>query len=141
MHPQLAHDVLDVRAQRVRGYVEALADLRRGQTLGQGLEHFQFPRRERLDLAALGAALPGRGDALGDADDHRAGQKRLPGISGPHCVDYLVDCPVLGEVAVRAGLDRFEHRLVVREGGQHHYPGSGPAGLDCTSGFGPGSVG
>ena len=48
---------------------------------------------------------------------------------------------VLGEVAVGAGLDRLEHRLVVVDAGEHHDPRRRPAGLDRPGRLDAGPVG
>ena len=69
------------------------------------------------------------------------GQERLPGVralrTGRHDV---LDGAVLGQVAVGAGLDRLEDRLVVVDGGQHHDPRARPAGLDRAGRLGAGAV-
>ena len=81
------------------------------------------------------------GDAPGDLEDDRPRQERLAGVRGPDGLDDVVGGPVLREVAVGAGLDRLEDRLVVREGRQHHDPRGRPAGLDRARRLGAGAVG
>ena len=47
---------------------------------------------------------------------------------------------ILGEVTVRACLDGVEHRLVVRDGGEHHNLGVRPAALDLARRLGAGAI-
>ena len=69
VNPQLAHDVLDVRAQRVRRDEQLLADLRGGAALAERLEDLELTGCQRLDLPTFDAAVAGGRDALGDAHD------------------------------------------------------------------------
>ena len=56
---ELAHDVLDVRPERVRGDEQPLADLGRRQALGQRPQDLELARRQRLDRS--GARRRARG--------------------------------------------------------------------------------
>ena len=70
-----------------------------------------------------------------------ARQERRAGVRGPDRLHDVLERPVLGEVAVGAGLDRLEHRLVVVDGRQHHDPRRRPARLDRARRLGAGAVG
>ena len=117
-----------------------VADVRGGHALGQRLQDLQLARGEGLDGGPFGLAIPGARDALGDAEDHRARQQRLARAGAAHRGDHVVDRAVLGQVAVGAGLDRLEHRLVVLHGREHHDPRAGPARLDRPGRVGAGAV-
>src|SRR5262245_21192110 len=54
VHPQLAHDVLDVRPERVWGDEQLIADLRRRQPFSERAQDLQLARRERLHRLTLG---------------------------------------------------------------------------------------
>ncbi len=106
------------------------ADVGRAQALDEGPQDLELARGQRLDGRSLGLSFARLGHALGDRDDDVARQQRRAGVGRPDRRDDLVDRLVLGQVAVGAGLDRFEDRLVVVDRRQHDHPRGRPAGLD-----------
>ena len=65
-----------------------------------------------------------------DPNDHGAGEQGLARVRCANRVHDLIDRAILGQVAVRAGLDRLEHSLVVVESREHHHASRRPARLD-----------
>jgi len=137
---QLSHDVLDMGPKRVRGDEQPIADLRCRETLGQGAEDLELARCQWLDHPPVIATFTRRGDAPGDIDDDRSRQEGLTGICRANGVDDVFCRPILREIAVCAGLDRLEDRLVVGQRGDHDDARGRPAGLDRTGGLGAGAV-
>ena len=74
-------------------------------------------------------SIASRDHALGDAHDHGVGSSVSPAFAWRTALDDVLDGPVLGQIAVGAGLDRLEHRLVVLDGGEHHDPARGQRAL------------
>src|SRR3989304_3642043 len=80
VRPQLAHDVVDVRAERVRGDRQLFADLPRGEALGERAQDLELARRQRLDGMLGHCLFASRGDAPGDAEEDGAWQEDRPGL-------------------------------------------------------------
>ena len=121
---------------------QRLADLGRRQALGQGLED--------LSSRAVSGSMGGRSGYRSRRARRRAGRcpmitergRRVSPAQALRTVgDDVVDRAVLGQVAIGAGLDRFEHGLVVLHRGEHHDPGARPARLDRPRRLGAGAVG
>ena len=70
-----------------------------------------------------------------------SGRSVAPASARPAVRDDVLDRLVLGQVAVGACLDELEHGLIVVDRGQHHDPGSRPAGLDGARGLHARAVG
>ena len=101
------------------------------EALGQRAQHLQLARRQRLDRAAgrPGGRAPRRRAARSPRSRTR-GSSVAPAFAARTVAHDVLDRPVLGEVAVGAGLDRLEDRLVVVDRREHHDPAGGPARLD-----------
>ena len=69
------------------------------------------------------------------------GRSVSPACAARTACDDVLGGPILGQVAVGAGLDRLEDGLVVGQGRDHDDPGGRPAGLDRARRLGAGAVG
>src|SRR5207247_2635637 len=119
VHPELPEDARDVVLDRLLADEEPLPDLPVRLAGGEELQDLLLARGERVELLAVALLLALALELAQHAPRDLARQHRLA-RGGP--LDRradLVGRDVLEQIADGAGLERREHPLGVREGGQH----------------------
>ena len=128
-HAQLGQEVGDVVLHRLLCEVHALADLAVGQSLGDEVEDAPLLVGEAGQLLVLRSGA----QPIEDTARHRGIEERLAPADPADAVHQVRTPDLLEDVAGRAGHDRAEQRLVIRERREHEALDLGVGGPDLPA--------